>query len=116
VEGDFAAGVHDAIEDQISAGALVQRVDGVVRVRDQHRQSTVEGVVAPGGVGGVDHRLGVTAGDAVVFGVGVDGFGAAMAEIEGGGLLPLVDEPVHVDQFGGVIGGRGRGGRTHHRR
>ena len=35
--------------------------------------------------------------------VGVDDFGAPVPQAEGGGLLPLVGEPVHVDQLGGVV-------------
>jgi hypothetical protein len=35
-----------------------------------------------------------------VLGVGVDDLGAAVPQREGGGLLPHVDEPVHVDQLG----------------
>ena len=35
--------------------------------------------------------------------VGVDHLGAPVPQARGGGLLPFVDEPVHVDQFGCVV-------------
>ena len=103
MEFDFAESIHGAIEDQVCAGALVQGMDGFVRVGDQHGRDPGDGVGAPGSVCRVDHRLGIATGHAVVVGGGVDRFGAAVTEIEGGGLLPLAHEPVHVDQFGGII-------------
>ena len=103
MEDDFSECVHGAVEDQVSSGSLIERVHRFVGVCNQHRRKPIQGVSAPGGVGGVDHRLGVTTGDASAFGVGVDCFGASVAEVEGCGLLPLVDEAVNVDEFRRVV-------------
>ena len=82
VQRDFAAGVHGAVEDQVHAGALVERLDGLVRVGDQHRRPAGLPVVPPRGVGGIDHRLRFTALDAAVVKVGADHFGAAVPQTE----------------------------------
>lgn len=81
VQRDLAAGIHGAVEDQVGAGALVEGLDGLVRVADEYRRSPGLSVGPPRAVGGVDHRLRLPPCMRPWWN-GVDGFGVAVAQAE----------------------------------
>jgi hypothetical protein len=76
---DLAVGVQRLVEDQVGAGATVQRGHVFVGLGDQHRDESRVAVGAPGVVGGIGHGLAVAVGDALVGEVGVDSRRASVA-------------------------------------
>ena len=78
----FAGGVHGAVDDPIRPRPGVQFGDGSVGLGDQDRRAPGGKIGPPRGVGGVDHRFLVAAGDPALLDQSVDRLGAAVAELE----------------------------------
>ena len=89
--------MHGAVDDPVRPRSGIESGDGLVSLCHEDRRTTSREVAPPRGIGGVDHGFLVAAGDAVVVDEGVDRLSAAVAELEGGGLLPLVGEAVDVE-------------------
>ena len=105
-----------AVEDPLGAGALVERDDGCGRLGDQHaaRPASVsarQAAYAASIISSVVPSATRSCAD-----VGADDLGAAEAEVERRGLLPLVGEAVDLGQFGRVGRARRRAARTLRRR
>ena len=90
------------VDEQVSSGSLVQFGHLFAGLGDEDGDASGVSVGPPGGVGGIGHGLGVAVLDAAVGEVGVDHGGVAVAEVEGGELLPRLVEAVDVDEFDGV--------------
>lgn len=103
LQRDLASGGEGAVEDEVGAGSRVEGGDIVAGLGDHHRDQPLIAVGAPSGIGSIAHRFGVAVVDAVMVQVGVDDLGAAVAQCQGGGLLPGVVEPVDVDQLGNIV-------------
>jgi hypothetical protein len=84
VQVDLPARLQRAVESQIGTSTLVEGAHVVAGLGDQYRHQALVQVGAPGGVGGVGHRLGVAVVDAVVVEVGVNHPRATVAQGEGG--------------------------------
>ena len=92
-QDDSGAGLQRAVKDEVGAGADVECGDVLAGFGDQHRRQTLLPVVAPCGVGGISHGVGV----AVVVEVGVDDQSAAVPQLPGRGLLSGLREAVNID-------------------
>ena len=103
VEFHFLRGAERAVEDQVSAGAVVQGRDGLATFGDQDGGVPIVGVGPPGVVGGIDHRFFIATVDAALFEIGVDDLGASVPQAQGGDLLPIVGEPMDIDQLGRIV-------------
>ncbi|TFB95493.1 hypothetical protein E3O10_00105 [Cryobacterium luteum] len=110
VQGDLVQRVDATLQNQFGASAHVQRRDRLVRVADQHGQLARADVRTPRLVGSIRHRLGAAIAQAIVSGIPVNHVGVALAQFEGRGLLPLVQEEVHVNEFVRKSGRRSTGG------
>ena len=97
MQADFTGAVHGAVDDPVRPRSGVEGGDGFVGFGDEDRRSPGGEVLSPCAIGGVDHGFLFAADDAVVACEGVDRLGTAVAELEGGGLLPLVGEAVDVE-------------------
>ncbi len=99
----LTSGGDGAVEDEVGAGTLVELGHRLPRLRDQDRRPPLLGVVAPGGVGGIDHRLLLSSADPAVLDEGVDRARAAVAQVQRVRLLPRRREAMYIGELGGVV-------------
>lgn len=94
---------HHTIEDQVCPRANVEHSDRFIRIRYENGRAPGTLVGPPCGVRSLSHRFGVALGDAVVLRVGFKHFRPTVSKVEGGALLPLMCETVHIDELGDIL-------------
>ena len=85
-----------SVVDAFKSGAGVERCDVAARGRDQQAGQALARVGGPGLVAVFEHGLAAAGGNPVAGEVEVEGLGAAVAQLQGGGGFVGVGEPVQA--------------------
>ncbi len=100
---DLPAWCQDAVADEISKGALVERCHVIAGFGDHHRrQAMMTPARTPCDECGIGQRVLVALSEAVMVEACVDHPDMNVPQGEGDGLLPLVGEPMHFCPLGRV--------------